>query len=263
MDDLELIVKGMLDDFNFNYATIKEATKYIKINDYEIEYNATTLVINNCNEEIYRNLTKVLKKEFNKRKYSNEIIKERKERIVLNQFIQLSKIYMDYQIVKQERPDFVLRKDGIVVGVEVTELTDVDSQVINSIIREIIGKGLSKEEVEKFAISKHGKKAMMYEYSDVNGSNAISGPMFDVDKHKKLFVENIEKKFKKYEDVASEYDKFIVLCFTDGIEIINSYDVDDLVNMIKYKPKNPIYVALIYKTSDSYYEDSVIDIRQL
>lgn len=74
--------------------------------------------------------------------------------------------------------------------------------------------------------------------------------MFNVNDRKKNFINLVEKKFKKYENIANDFNRFLVLCSASGMEITSQYDVDDIFDQIKYFPLNEIEVGIIY--SDGY-----------
>lgn len=267
--ELDLIAKDMIKNFSFKYDTIKNATKVIIIGDYKIEYNATTLHINHHNLEENRilELKKNIRMEFEKyihnvdlkkKNSSREMMKEMKERYILNRFIELNKEYSEFTINKKERPDFVLYSNDIKVGVEITELTTESEKVMDSISNRVFGNGLTIYQMEKLAKDKYGNRALDYKYYDVNGLKIIGTNSFEVENSKDVFVKNIEKKFMKYENDAIKFDKFIVLCFADGIEITCDRDADELLGNIKYLPKNDMFVALLYNPNDSVKFDGTI-----
>ena len=110
--------------------------------------------------DLYRNLKLKLK-------LSNDQKKERKERYALMMLSLFKEPLKHFTINKLTRPDFVLKKGQIEIGVEVTELCMESVKIIGQIVDESFGKKMPVEILKDNAIKKHGKKAESHIYFSV------------------------------------------------------------------------------------------------
>lgn len=246
---LEKIADEMIKNFNFNYNTLNDAKIKICVDRAFVKYDAMSFDIyqTNLNQQERYKLYKIIN---GKIKLCSEEDKERKERLILKRFIEINKQYFDWKIEKKIRPDFILKKQNQEIGIEVTTFITEHEAVSHKIISD---KSISNESVEKYkedAIKKHGKKANDYSYGLINGARTISTKTMNIDYNKQYFVNTINKKFKKYSSEVLNFDKFIVLCFSDEIEIINEYDVKSFFNLIDNTIKRNITVGLLYFHND-------------
>lgn len=247
--DLNRIAKSIVNSLSFNYDSFENAKITINIENYHYTYDATTLCIyeHNLPKEYYYKLNKAINNEYKLLSLTNEEIKERNERIILHSFIKLHPEYMDWDIKKCLHPDFVISKNLYSFGIEITEMVDGLDKVINKAASDNFGKGLTSKELEANVRKKYGEKNadQMLFYNHGIGVN-----MFNVDDRKKNFINLVERKFIKYENIANDFNRFLVLCSASGMEITSQYDVDDIFDQIKYFPLNEIEVGIIY--SDGY-----------
>lgn len=84
--------------------------------------------------------------------------------ILLINYLLATNQYRDFVIEKTIRPDFLLRKGDVCIGVEITELTTQTLKVLGQINRKYNNSEFNCEEVKRLAIKEHGKKAEEYEY---------------------------------------------------------------------------------------------------
>lgn len=246
---LEKITDEMIENFSFDYKYFNDAKKKISVDEIFIEYDAMTLDIyktnlkNDDKHELYRIIRE-------KVKFNTEAAKERSERLILKKFIEVNNQYYDWEIEKTERPDFILKKQNKRIGIEVTTFITEYEAVCHRIISD---KTISRKSVEEYksdAIKKHGAKANKYTYGIINGVRTLSTGTMDINYNKNCFVDIVNKKFIKYSGVALNYDKFIVLCYSNGIEIINEYDVKSFFDLIDRTIKRNISVGLLYHHND-------------
>lgn len=171
--------------------------------------------------------------------------KERLERIILIKYLLATNQYRDFVIEKTIRPDFLLRKGDVCIGVEITELTNQTLKVLDQINRKYNNSEFNCEEVKRLAIKEHGKKAEEYEYYAYGDGVMVGSGVFDVGASRLSLIDIIDTKLEKYEKMAKELSKMIVVCATPGIEITQKWEVESVFDMVLYDPINPIEVAIL------------------
>ena len=243
-DSLQAIADYMLSSFESKYTNLLEAKREVYYLNKKIIFDSTTFYIYYSDLDYNENieLKKFIKAKYVKKK---EREKERKERLVLNEYLR-RKGYESYTINKRIRPDFIVTNGKKTLGIEVTELKSKSIAVQDKICQATFGKNLSKDEVKA-----EGKKvtSTMYdyfEYDSINGHSVVASPLFDVGAHKKEFVETIEKKIEKYKDLVNKYDEFIILANAPDIEITSEYDIKDVLSKISLKVAEPIWICVLY-----------------
>ena len=184
-------------------------------------------------------------------KFNTEVAKELSERRILKKFIEINNQYSNFEIEKTRRPDFILKNQNQRIGIEVTTFITEHEAVCHRIISD---KTISRNSIEEYksdAIKKHGKKANNYTYGIINGVRTISTGTMDINYNKNCFVDIVNNKFDKYSSLALNYDKFIVLCYSNEIEIINEYDVKCFFALIDTTSKRNISVGILYTNNDT------------
>lgn len=243
-------VNYILKSYNKEYKNLEEAKIEIDICGYKYCYDAMSLgqyyssLPIQLSNDLYRDLKLKLK-------LSNDQKKERKERYALMMLSLVKEHLKQFTINKLARPDFVLKKGQIVIGVEVTELCMESVKIIGKIVDESFGKKMPIDVLEKNAIKNHGKKAESYIYSNVFGHNYVGTNKYDVFEYKKKFAKNIITKFKKYEKEAAKYDDMIILCVHYENIITDRKDAIEVLNFIDYFPINKMTVIIIYKNNNN------------
>ena len=180
---------------SFSYKTLDEAKKTLFFDDYEYCFDALSL------QKYYSTMDRDIEELFRREIfYLCHDRLDREEQKKLIEYGTLFKYltspncqYHSYIITKKEQPDFDLQ-GNVSVGIEVVSFVTETDGVLYSISNENFQKGKTAQEIEKAAIKKHGSKAKVYSYTDINGSTAISSPIFDCHKKREIFAETIAKK---------------------------------------------------------------------
>lgn len=210
---LEQLLKKMMELHSFQYTTLDEAKKTVRVGDAECCFDALSLCIieSNLSQEADSELKKMLGLYYTDN-FSGEAQKERIERTSLLRYLTIDPCQIkDYSIAKAVRPDFVLTGNGQKVGIEVVELTTPGDQVLYAISKENYGRGKTVDEIKKSADKKHGAKAGNYEYWSTNGSTCISTRTFNVTAKQKHYADQLYRKYQKYRTDISSFDHFIIL----------------------------------------------------
>lgn len=224
--------------------TLAESRKRVEYQGKFVEFDSGSLYVYKHNLDRFqwatlggelRNLVVINKEER----------KERLERIILINYLLATNRYRDFVIEKTVRPDFLLRKGDVCIGVEITELTNQTFKVLDRINCKYSNVRISCDEVKRLAIEEHGEKAKGYNYYECCSTVRVGSDAFRVNDSRRLLSTIIDAKLRKYEGMAKELTKMIVVCATPGIEITEKWEIDSVFDAVWYEPINPIEVAIL------------------
>ena len=236
---IEYFAEGMIDEHSFSYRTVSEAERVIKNGPYFCAFDAMTLCIyeHNLDRKSYHELVHELNRRFQELHLGKEHDKERKERVSLLHFLlTVGEDYIDYQIIKSTRPDFILLKEQK-IGIEVVRLTTPQTEQMFNISSKFFGQNLSAKEMKTAAMKRY-KAAGNYQYIDIAGSASIQSGLFDVNERIRVFIELILEKYRKYCKQFNDFDQFVVLADAEqskSIEVTSQYDADRIIYGLKEK----------------------------
>ncbi len=198
---------------SFNYKTLAEAKKTLTTGTYQYCFDALSLRMyhSNLDSQLLRKLRNRICDYYDLH-YDRESKKELFERSSLFYFLTSPCCaFYDYTIEKNDRPDFILSKNGQRVGVEVVELTTQHDQILHRISKDYFGKGKSLAEIKSAAAQKHGLKTKHYVFGEINDRVYVGTHIFSSTEKQKLFACQFQSKYMKYESMISSFDTFIVL----------------------------------------------------
>jgi hypothetical protein len=155
--------------------------------------------------------------------------------------------FANYNITKNERPDFILRNGKYSIGIEVTQLTTPYEQVMGK-ISSLSENGISADELKMQAENKHGRKAEKYRYYEIGDSASVGTETLRPDTIREMFVAQIIEKYEKYKNEIQNFDKFIILCDANqGITLTSEEEADEIHNMLNLKLFNKSFrVAILW-----------------
>lgn len=220
---------------SFEYQSFVSAKKICEYEGFVICFDALSLVIYNHNlsKDDFRDLCICLK-ELSLLKLSGENQKKRREYSHLLQFSLINpELFGGMLITKCNRPDFELGDQNEKIGIELYEMTDRDDSVLARITNDYFGKGYTAEEIRLLAKKKHGNKAEMYSFHNLNDTVGIASPSFNVDSKKLYYAKKLVDKYNLYNDKFEQYKKFIILAYSESINVCSGADADDVVNLAK------------------------------
>lgn len=241
------IFKSYSFDINFFHEARTKVEMYIENEIKYIEFDKTCFGIykSNLSQEEKKQIFKIVSMLWKDK--NSEIIKERNERFTLFNYMLINFELQKYKIKKESRPDFVLEDENQKIGIEVTRLTNEQFEVAKVILAEA-SENISLEQFRKVAIKRHGKKAQDYRYHKINEKFAISSGGYSCDEMIKEYVNEINKKYKKYKDDLGKYDKFIILCdATAPIELTEEQEIDNMINQLPFETfDKAFYISVLY-----------------
>lgn len=251
--DINDAVDYIINSHKIKYTNLIDAKTTIIINGkYEYCYDALSLGIYNHNLpfELFQILKETLSLKFRNTK---EEEKERRERLFLLYYSRYVNSLVSFNIEKHEHPDFILIQKDLKIGIEITEFCLASIKIISDISKESKIQKLTLVETKRYGLKEHGKKSKKFDYFSLNGVHAISTPIYDVNKQKIEYAKLIDKKLKKYEELAPKFFEMIIFCVHFGIDICCDEDAQEVFSYVSYDPKNIITVIICYENNGNYY----------
>ena len=253
---LEQLLSHVMELHSFKYSSLAEAKKTVQIDSIVYCFDALSLSVYSCNlkprfiGEFKKKLLRYYEAHFNK-----EEQKERAERESLFYYLTYPTCeYTEYIIKKQTRPDFVLEGKNI-IGIEVVGLTTQTDQVYYSILKENLGKGKSISEIEAAAKKKHGEKAKVYDYLEIDDSPSILSTTSNTGTIRSHFADLMLHKYQKYENDIPSFDRFIVLGDArrvGQIAVTNICDVEDIFESLRnYSEMKNVTHTVLWEDNES------------
>ena len=186
------------------------------------------------------------------KKFKRETQKARLEYDALFRMITVSGRYNEMRIIKQIQPDFVLEAGNEKIGVEVTEFTTPQDKVMNVISKKNFGMGKTIDVIKKDAIKEHGSKASEYEYFQLDATNVVGRPMFNVVEQHKWYAREVVKKFEIYKGSFAQYSEFVILCDGQHSMCLSSkYDSEAILLLARdIKPSMQGFILNVLRQDD-------------
>lgn len=259
LDDMILneLTRQIISQHSFQFNSFSKAKKTISISSsIPIEYTFDCLSLyahsHNLDDDSASRLNNKLYSLFIKH-HTREEIKTRFEYGTLFHFALRCPEYMNMQITKTERPDFVLINDNKRIGLEVTQFTTKEYSVFISITRENFGKGKSSSEIREHAYTRHGEKSEAYEYSDHNGMASIEIPLYDTSSDREAYESIVIQKIDAYQNIFLSFNEFIILCDArDCIALRHKFDSESIVRFVQaQRPQIHGFTLCILRDSDA------------
>lgn len=150
--DIELLSDEILSQHSLCFSTFEDAKATISTQKIEYCFDRISFCVysHNLRPEDFSLLGKALTTKCEK-KLNRENQKARLEYGALFHMMVLNGYCAGAKIVKETRPDFILENKHRKIGVEVTELTTPQDQVLYAISKQNFGKGKSIDEIKRDA----------------------------------------------------------------------------------------------------------------
>lgn len=158
----------------------------------------------------------------------------------LNEFSSLSfllSIYPHFCFRKSEKPDFILKSEDKLIGLEVTSAfsnnsDNIEAQV-NKIARFNFGRNKSVEEVQEYADKKHPGIANKYSLDNINGKAVLSPSKGSVDCHayKNVILDAVLGKVQKVKNYLSFSEMWVLIDTENNVCFTEQHDVEELSNL--------------------------------
>ena len=149
---------------------------------------------------------------------------------LLSLYLSCPELFLNTNISKQIRPDFILYNSKR-IGLEVTTLTTERDSVMGKIAKQNYGKGKSVEELRQSAFARHGDKAYIYRYSQIDNLSYIGSPVISLDEDKPTYINKIIQKFNSYKSIMGSFDEFILLCNTELL--FDEHDTEEIAKELR------------------------------
>lgn len=257
MNSVDQIADTMVNQHSFDYCSFTEARHCLVSDLGSIEFDRFTLCIyqTTLSPENYSQLISLLKKKMSM--FRKAAAQERSEYVVLLRYFEIMGIPDTVNISKKEQPDFVCIIDGVSVGIEITRMEQELTAIMDKIVVNNFGRGLTANEIKNSAKKKFGDKADLYCYTDLQTTtkgvcaiypNGIS----DINKAKVDYAAIIDSKLDKYKVICQDYEKFIILC--DGMQriaITDEKDAGDIIALVQNPIPSRIQIDILYDNSNA------------
>lgn len=249
---LNILAEKYIKSVSFDFDNFDQSLCSLNVGKYILEFDRMSMLVfnHNLSKKEYNLFAKFSREIYNKT-VTYEVKKRVKEYGILFAFFSIFSEYKSFRIEAKTNPDFILYDNDTPYGIEITELTDPSDKILTRILDESTDDSCI-EDIINAAINKHGLKAKIYKYFRINGVLSIASPLIDIIARKENFANQILRKYKKYQDMISEFNEFIILCDARlGIELDKSDDIEEIYDIIDSKMLlNKVCVVVLY-TDDS------------
>ncbi len=234
---LDQLALEILKQHSFDFTSFPAAKAASTITgDFPIKYVYDRLSLciysHNIDFESYSYLGRQLTEQY-EAIHNREELKRRIEYGILFHFMMDYPEFENMSISKEERPDFILTNTKT-IGIEITEFTTEEDSVLYKISKQNYGHGKSAAEIKQNALKMHGPKAKKYTFNDHKGTTIISSGTFNVLVKKRIYANEVIKKYDSYRETMKSFDEFIILCDAQHtICISNKMDSDEVAEIVR------------------------------
>ena len=215
-EKLDALIENILAEQNFNYRNFLEAQKTFCVVDAEdkvITIDRITLYIYGSNLAWHDlDYVRLRLEERYTGECTREDEKKRYEYYSLLRFLWVKRDLLTFNIRKEERPDFVLTDGSKEIGIEVTEFVTEEDSILRKICGYINAGVKTGCELQAMGRKKYRRAADVYIYGDRGGVPTIRSPVYGMEAGRNHYAKLIISKFKKYNEIFSLFDEFIILC---------------------------------------------------
>ncbi len=163
-----------------DFCSINDFYETFQFNDRKMVINLLNITCAEGNIIRPKELWEVIHKLDDNEVHHSEFLKD------LNEFSSLSFLLSfcpHFYFQKSEKPDFILKNEDNLIGLEVTSaVSNIEAQV-NKVAKFIFGRNKGPEDIQGYVIKNHPNIADKYYLGDVNGKAVLSPSQGLVDCH--------------------------------------------------------------------------------
>ena len=258
VSEIASLAEEAFSHLSFKHNNLSDAICTVESGEYYYTFDASSMLPYETNldkdslSQFYSKLRPFYKKMCYKHPRDYQELTER--RVLFHYLVERNSEYKDYQIIKTVRPDFTLTGPKK-IGIEIVELTTPVDQNLFSITRSQFGESKSLDEIKTFALTHHKTFAKQFNFYNLDGSVAISPGLFNVKERQDHFASLLCRKYKKYQEMLSEFDEFIILgnaANGAGIDISCESDVDCVLQSLQEQIPEISKVTVAILWEDAY-----------
>ena len=179
------------------------------------------------NEVRPKELWEVIHKLDDNKVHNEEFLKSLKEFSSLNFLLS---ICPHFYFRKSEKPDFILKNENNLIGLEVTSaVSNIEAQV-NKVAKFNFGRNKNPEEIQEYISKNHRNIAGNYGFYDIHGKAVLSPSNGLVDCHvyKDLILEKALNKAKKAGNYAAFSEMWVLIDTEDNVCFTEKHDAKEL-----------------------------------
>lgn len=226
------------------FCTLNDFQEIFQVNDQKMVINLLNVTCVEGDKIRPKELWEVIHKlDDNEAPYS-DFIKD------LTEFSSLSyllSIYPDLQFQKSEKPDFILKIEDRLVGLEVTSAVSGVEKQVNKVAKFNFGRNKTVEDIQGYADKNHRNIVGKYSLYDINGKAVLSPSKGLVDCHvyKKLIVEKALNKAKKAKKYSSFSEMWVLIDTEDNVCFTEKHDAEELSKLFSKEGKNLMGISKV------------------
>jgi len=234
------------------FCSLNDFQETFQLNNQETKINLLNLTCVDGNVLRPKELWDAIHKLDDNGTYSGEFLKD------LSEFSSLGfllSIYPHFQFQKSEKPDFILKNENELIGLEVTSaVSNVEAQV-DKVAKFNFGRNKSPEEIQEYVIENHRNIVNKYSLYNANGVAVLSSSkgLDDCHAYKQMILEKALNKAKKAKDYSSFSEMWVLIDTENNVCFNKQHDAKELSSLFMKSAKglagiNKIVVInVIYK----------------
>ncbi|OQY87439.1 MAG: hypothetical protein B6D38_12810 [Anaerolineae bacterium UTCFX1] len=156
-------------------------------------------------------------------------------------------IYPDLHFQKSEKPDFILKIEDRLIGLEVTSAVSEVEKQVNKVAKFNFGRNKTVEDIQDYIDKNHRNITDKYGLYDINGKAVLSPSKGSVDCHvyKKLIVEKALNKAKKAKKYSSFSEMWVLIDTEDNLCFTEKHDAEELSKLFGKEDKNLMGISKV------------------
>jgi hypothetical protein len=143
--------------------------------------------------------------------------------------------YPQYYFKKSEKPDFILKNDGILFGLEVTSAVTTTEAQVNKIAKYNFGRNRNPNIIRDYIVNNHRTITKIIDLIDINGRAIISPSkgMIDCHSYKELILERVLNKINKAKTYSKFSELWIVIDTENAVCFNEEHDAKEVSSLFK------------------------------
>ena len=152
----------------------------------------------------------------------------------------LLSIYPGLQFQKSERPDFILKTEDNLIGLEITSAVSEVEKQVNIVAKFNFGRNKTFKDIQNYVSIHHRNIVGKYGLYDSNGRAVLSpsNDLADCHIYKKFIVKKALSKAKKAKKNSSFSELWVLIDTEDNLCFTNKHDAEELSKLFSKEDKN-------------------------
>ena len=219
------------------FCSINDFQETFQINNQNMVINLLNITCTEGNKIRPKELWEVIHKLDDNKVPYREFIRDLKE---FSSLSFLLSIYPHFHFKKSEGPDFILKNEDNLIGLEITSAVSKVEKQVSKVAKFNFGRNKSAEEMQVYVSENHPNIVDKYSLYDVNGKAVLSPSKGLVDCHayKDLILEKALNKAKKAKSYSSFSEMWVLIDTEDNVCFTEKHDAEELSKLFIREDKN-------------------------